>query len=269
MKNLVQIICGCGSAETIEECARVPTILDATIIVVYGIWPRLDHPTEIDPLKGDSSKWLTPVSQVDNVMEICNRNNWIFLQMDNFSYNGAQYNRALNFILENNIPCDHIWFVDGDECIDQENIDHVLLDVEEMKRQGFDSLRFKNRIEILPGWKCFRYNVTGGNYGICTGAALKLRRKEFFDGNFFFESEIPFATTEVPLLHLHHFRRNAAKRIFNNSWHGGGIVQNLDACQQLYDSEYTKLLRSKFKAFFVSDSEDSFYLGAEIYNREC
>ena len=92
MKNLVQIICGCAAAETIEECARVPLMLGATIIVVHGIWPRIDHPTDELTQYSSPENWVLPTHQVDDVKQIALKNGWHFIQMDKFAYNGEQYN---------------------------------------------------------------------------------------------------------------------------------------------------------------------------------
>ena len=106
MKNLVQIICGCAAAETIEECARVPQLLGAEIIVVHGIWPRLDHPSEPATKYGDSAAWVSPLHQMDNVQDIAREHGWHFIQMPDFAYNGVQYNTALQYIQQKGIPCE-------------------------------------------------------------------------------------------------------------------------------------------------------------------
>lgn len=162
MKNLVQIICGCAAAETIEECARVPLMLGATIIVVHGIWPRIDHPTDELTQYSSPENWVLPTHQVDDVKQIALKNGWHFIQMDKFAYNGEQYNVALDYIKSNHLPCDYLWFVDADECIDPANIDLLLSEINLFEKNGIKSVRFHKRIEIIGDWHHFTYDITGG-----------------------------------------------------------------------------------------------------------
>jgi len=265
MKNLVQIICGCSAAETIEECARVPVSLGAEVIVVHGIWPRIDHPTDEPSKYGDSSAWISPQHHIDNVQAIAAVKGWHFIQMQDYAYNGTQYNIALEYIALNAIPCDYIWFVDSDECIDPAQTNTLLAEVELFRSKGVHSVRFHKRLEIVPDWKAFSYDITGGNYGIVMGDALTLRRKTHFDGNFHFETPIPFGITSVPLLHLHHFRKNAAKRITDGIWNGGGLFVEVAKAPDLYDSAYTRHLKARYSEFHVDAGEFSSYLGSALF----
>ena len=130
MKNLVQIICGCAAAETIEECARVPRSLGAEIIVVHGVWPRLDHPTDEPTKYGNPALWIGPTQHLDNVAELAKSNGWHFIQMEDYAYNGTQYNVAMQYIADQKIPCEYVWFVDADECIDPLDLPKFLNEVE-------------------------------------------------------------------------------------------------------------------------------------------
>jgi hypothetical protein len=267
MKNLVQIICGCAAAETIEECARVPQMLGATVIVVHGLWPKYDYPTS-DPNFADMSSLVTPTTRIDNVAQIAEENGWHFLQMQKFAYNGEQYNAALGYIRDHGIPCEHIWFVDADNLIDPEHLSILLQDVELLKQNGISSLRFQNLLEIVPGWRTFTYNVLAGNFGIVWGDALGVEREEYFDGNFRFKSEVSFVGTNVPLLHLHHFRKNAADRIWDGCWHGGGMTVNLETASPIYSSPYIQHLREKYPQFHVERGGQDSYVGSSIFQDE-
>ena len=90
----------------------------------------------------------------------------------------------------------------------------------------------------------------------------------YFDGNFHFEQPVRYGITSVPLLHLHHFRKNAAKRIFDGVWQGGGLAVNVSQCDPLYESAYTDQLRERYPAFHVADDDASFYLGNELYKNQ-
>ncbi len=264
MKNLVQIICGCGAAETIEECARVPQALGATIIVVHGIWPRLNHPnSDAANDYSDPSRWVSPTHQIDDVAAIAKRNGWHFIQMDKFAFNGEQYNVALAYIRQHNIACDTIWFVDSDECIDPADTPALLAEVELFRQHGIGSVRFHKRTEIVRDWRGFSYDITGGNYGIVMGAALQLERETYFDGNFFFKTPISYGLTSVPLLHLHHFRKNAASRVHDGIWEGGGMKVDLSTVPALPETDYIRQLKAKYQDFHEDTGE--YYLGNAVY----
>lgn len=266
MNNLVQIICGCAGAETIEECARVPSMLGATIIVVHGLWPQINYPGE-DAVFGDTRRWLSPTSQPDNVQEIAESHGWHFIQLDHYAFNGEQYNVALDYIRANEIPCDHIWFVDSDECIDPARIPLLLAEVAQAKELGASQLRFQHRTEIVPGWKGFSYNVAQGNFGIVWGKALQLQRETYFDGNFTFKGDVVFAGSSIPLLHLHHFRKNAADRIIDGCWIGGGMKVNLETdTTPLEDTDYIQHLKTRYATFYLErGGKYSSYIGNDIY----
>lgn len=269
MKNLVQIICGCAAAETIEECARIPESLGATVIVIHAIWPRIDHPTGEKLIYSDSENWLGPLDQLDNVENIAKNKGWHFIQMHDYAYNGKQYNLALDYIKSRKIPCDAIWFVDSDECIDPRDTDTLLKEIELFRSHGIESVRFHKRKEILPGYREFTYDVTGGNYGIVFGDLLSVQRKTHFDGNFFFERQAPYAITSVPLLHLHHFRKNAARRITNGIWYGAGLEVEISKLPHLYSSSYTNFLIEKYPEFHIEDAnKPTSYLGSALFEKQ-
>ena len=268
MKNLIQIISGCGSAETIEECARVPVSLGATVIVVYGIWPRIDHPTGELTKYSDPSKWVNPTYQVDDVQAIAQRNGWHFIQMDKFAYNGEQYNTALDYIESRQMACDAIWYVDADECIDPAQTDTLLNEIAFFRNNGVRSVRFHKRVEIVEDWKGFTYDITGGNYGIVLDEATRLRRETYFDGNFFFKNPISYGITSVPLLHLHHFRENAANRITNGIWQGGGLEIDITRLDPVPETAYISALKAKYPHFHHRDTNSDSYLGTSLFKNE-
>ena len=89
MKNLIQIICGAGGAETIEECVRVPESLGATIIVVYALWPQYDYPNG-DPNFAKTSDFET-LNRVASSLAIASlRNNF------SLSQTGIDFKNDLN-----------------------------------------------------------------------------------------------------------------------------------------------------------------------------
>lgn len=265
MKNLIQIICGAGGAETIEECARLPESLGATIIVVYALWPQYDYPNG-DPNFAKTSDLVDPDFKLDDVESIARSKGWHYLKMDKFAFNGEQYNYALDYIEANEMSCEHIWFVDSDECIDPIYASIIDAQVEEAKNLGVQQLRFTKRIEVLPDWKQLELNnIVTGNYGLLWGDALKIRRETFFDGNFHFKSEVKFAHTNIPLIHLHHFRNNAANRITNGKWLGAGLEIDITDAPELYDSQFTRSLRQKFNRFYHNRSNFDSYLGPSIF----
>ncbi|MFA6014051.1 MAG: hypothetical protein WC742_03215 [Gallionellaceae bacterium] len=264
MHKLIQIICGAGGAETIEECARVPESLGATIIVIYALWPQYDYPNG-DPNFAKTSDLVDHNFKLDDVESIAKKKGWHYVRMDKFAFNGEQYNFALDYIKNNGLECEHIWFVDSDECIDPVYSQAICDQVVEAKRMGLEQIRFAKRIEVLPGWRQIELNnILSGNYGILWGEALKVRRETFFDGNFHFKSNVNFAQTSIPLIHLHHFRLNAANRIVNGKWCGGGLEVDITSASVLYDSPYIQLLKEKFTHFYAQRSADS-YLGPSIF----
>jgi len=267
MKNLVQIINGCAAAETIEECARVPQMLGATVVVVHGLWPKYDYPNS-DPNFAEMAARRKPTDHIDNVVEIVRKNNWHFIQMEEFAYNGRQYNLALKYLREKEIPFDHVWFVDADECIDPYNVPTLLSEIEALKGMNIDSIRFRVRAEIVPGWRMFGYDILQGNYGIVWGAGLLAEREEYFDGNFKFRTPVSFGASSVPLLHLHHFRKNASNRIINGFWHGGGAVIDLATAQPVYASPYIDHIKQRYPEFHVDREGPDSYIGASIFEGE-
>lgn len=266
MDNLVQIICGAGGAETIEECARVTERLGGTIIVVYALWPQYEYPNG-DPNFARTADLVAPDHRLDDVESIARAKGWHFLPMNKFAFNGEQYNFALDYIEGNGIPCDHLWFVDSDECIDIGNAKLMVDTVARARAAGVEQLRFSRKIEILPGWKqCELDNVIGGNYGVVWGEAVKVRRETFFDGNFYFKSPVSCLATTIPLLHLHAFRRNASVRIDDGKWRGGGLEIDISQAPDLYDSEYTRFLKTRFTQFHTERGHIDSYLGMSIFD---
>lgn len=269
MENLVQIICGAGGQETIEECARVPESLGATIIVVYGLWPQYDYPNG-DINFAQTSNLVEPTFNIDDVESIARKRGWHYLRMNKFAFNGEQYNLALDYIQQKRIKCDHIWFTDSDECIDPEHLKPLLDFILLCKSQGLQQVRFDINVEILPEWK---YIVTGpiwhGNRGILWGDALKVTREINFDGNYNFTSDVKFVITTVPLFHLHHFRRNCAQRIRNGFWFGGGKSYSISEADFLPNTTHINYLKNKFKnGFYKNLFEIDSYLGPSIFSAE-
>lgn len=269
MENLVQIICGCAGADTIEECARVPQELGATIIVVHGIWPYIKYFTDKDP-SAQAKNITRPDFQIDNVKEIAEKNNWHFIQMSTFEYNGIQYNKALDYITKNNIPCDHIWFVDSDECIDPVFAPFLLEDIEKVKQANGNQLRFRNRIEILPEWKYIQTSIEIGNEGIVWGDALYQTRQNGFDGNWRFANfrDLRYGNTRVPLYHLHNLSKHGANRIKGNIYESGKLKVDIDNVNHyIKETEYTNYLKQKYTKFYTDREGEDSYIGSEVFEQ--
>lgn len=268
LNNLVQIINGCGGAETIEECAYLPMQLGATIIVVDAFWPQYLYPNG-DPNYAKTSDLITPQFKIEDLASICARNNWHYLKMDKFAFNGEQYNYALDYIKKEAIPCEHIYFVDSDECLDPMYADLWIGHINECKKNNLAQLRFKNTIEILPGWKSLVVDDrAGGSYGILWGDALEVRREEFFDGNFYFQQPVPFGITSIPLYHLHHFRKNSVSRIQDGIFSAGGKGYDIRNAPDIQETEYIKRLKAKYQNDFHTEGfrKGDSYLGSAIFD---
>jgi hypothetical protein len=107
--------------------------------------------------------------------------------MNDYACNGRQYNYALDYIEKYSIPCDHIFFIDSDENLDTMHKDVWLSHIQDCKSNNLSQLRFSRTVEILPEWKIVTVDTrVGGNYSILCGDALKVRREEWFDGNYHF-----------------------------------------------------------------------------------
>jgi hypothetical protein len=259
LRNLVQIICGAGSEETVLECARVPQILGARIILVYGIWPP-----ELSLIEAKKRNVVLPApsDKLCAAVEIAKKHKWDVIELDTYAYNGVQYNLALEYIERMKIPCEHIWFTDADECIDPDNLRSLLADIAIAKKAGVEQVRFRYKTEILPNWKSFSYGgQEQGNYGVLWGGLLKLGRLNGFDGNYHFPVQVPYLSTNVPLLHLHNFRKRAAKRVFGESWRGGGSVIDFSNSPVLYHSQYTEHLRKRYEKFECEIQTNDSYTG--------
>ena len=141
-----------------------------------------------------------------------------------------------------------------------------LILIPDFERISNMSLRFSSTIEILPGWKMLRVDGrTAGNFGFVWGNSIKIRREEYFDGNFIFKSPVPYNVTGIPLYHLHHLRKNATLRIFNNKFHGGGIEYDIGNCPSIPDTSYVVHLKKNFKNGFPIDSQHpNNYLGSGL-----
>jgi len=240
--------------------------MGATIIVVDAIWPQYVYPNG-DPKYAQTADLVPADFHVEDLKSICDRNGWHYLKMDQFAFNGAQYNYALDYIEEKSIPCDHIFFIDSDEALDPLYKDVWLSHIEECKKHNLSQLRFTRTVEILPGWKIVIVDSrVGGNYSILWGDALKVRREEYFDGNFHFKSPVAFGMTQVPLYHLHHFRKNAMKRIENGVFDTGGVAYDIANAPDIHESEYITRLKEKFGDRFQVDNQSRHsYLGGVIF----
>lgn len=271
MNNLVQIICGCAGEDTIEECARVPTILGAEIVVVHGIWPCIRYFQGKEDKYRHAENWIPPTHHVDNVKEIAKKHNWHFIQMEDYAYNGIQYNKALDYIEEKGMPCENIWFVDSDECIDPIHTNFLQYDVALAKEKGTTHIRFWDRVEIMPEWKFLRTSIEIGNEGIVWGEGLKARRKDGFDGNWKFQKSSighKYVKTNIPLLHLHNMSKNSADRIQNGIYHSGSLKINLDKLKTgLPETEYIKMLKGKYKTFYTDRKGKESYIGPTVYEK--
>lgn len=210
--------------------------------------------------------WVSPTHQVDDVKQIAIRNGWHFIQMDKFAYNGEQYNVVLDYIKSNHLPCDYLWFVDSDECIEPANIELLLSEISLFEKNGIKSVRFHKRVEIVGDWRYFIYDVSAGNYSITMGDAVWLEREIFFDGNYFFKSPISYGITSVPLLHLHQYRKNAAGRVNKGIWYGGGMEVEIGSLQTLPETPYIRELKAKYPLYFETNFGCS-YIGSSIYDK--
>lgn len=266
MKNLVQIICGAGGLETIEECARVPESLGATVIVVYALWPQYDYPNG-NPDFAKTSDLVNPNFDIDDIESIAKQRGWHYIRMDKFAFNGEQYNTALKYIKEKNIPCEHIWFVDSDECLDPDDVGALSAHIDQCKSASLEQIRFNVKIEILPEWKfVVAQPVSHGNYGILWGKALNIERETYFDGNYQFKEEVKFGVTNIPLFHLHNIRKNCAQRIVGDIYSSGGIEHSIKAADFLPDILYVQYLKNKYgNSFYKNFSSVDSYLGPSIF----
>jgi hypothetical protein len=268
LKNIIQIINGCGGAETIEECAYLPMQLGATIIVVDAIWPQYQYPNG-DPNYAKSADLMKPDYRYEDLQSISDRNGWHYLKMDKFAFNGEQYNYALDYIKNEGMPCEYIYFIDSDECLDPVYLNIWLSHIDQCKKQNLNQLRFNKTLEILPGWKTVEVDERWvGSYGIVWGDALEVRREEYFDGNFYFKSPVPFGVTEAPLYHLHHFRKNAARRITDGFFDTGGKAYRIADAPDIIMTAYTKSLKDKFGDRFQLESQSlGSYMGKVIFDK--
>jgi len=266
INNLVQIVNGCGSTETLVECVSWGRQFNSTIIVVDAIWPRLTYPKPDDFGPGLHTKDIDPAFRFENLKEICDENNFHYIKLDKFAFNGEQYNVALDYISSNNINCDHILFYDSDETLDPYFNPYIFQEIEKAKKNGKNQLRFMSTIEILPGWKMLRVDDrVGGNFGFVWGEAINIRREEFFDGNFVFKTPVEFDVTGIPLYHLHHFRKNGLRRINGDIFSAGGISYSILNCPEAVDTEYILHLKSKYKNNFALNLQtEASYLGDAI-----
>ena len=268
LKNLVQIINGCGGAETIEECAYLPMQLGAVVIVVDAIWPKYLYPNG-DENYAKTMDLVPPDFQLEDLKSICDKHGWHYLKMDDYAYNGTQYNYALDYIEKYSIPCDHIFFIDSDETLDPMYKDVWLSHIQECKNNNLSQLRFSRTVEILPEWKIVTVDTrVGGNYSILWGNALKVRREEYFDGNYHFKSPVSFGVTQVPLYHLHHFRKNAYRRIENGIFQTGGVEYDIKKAPNIHDSDYIQHLKEKYKNKFQVNNQGGSYLGSIIFEQK-
>lgn len=265
MENLVQIVNGCGSLETLVECVSWGRQFNSVVVVVDAIWPRLDYPDK-DAAPGEHYFRVNPSYRFEDLYSLCKDNGYHYLKMDKFAYNGEQYNFALDYLEKNSIDTKHILFFDGDETLDPNFNENIAHEIFKAKQEGKEQLRFSSTIEILPGWKMLRVDGrTAGNFGFVWGNSIKIRREEYFDGNFIFKSPVPYNVTGIPLYHLHHLRKNATLRIFNNKFHGGGIEYDISNCPSIPDTSYIVHLKNNFKNGFPIDLQHpNNYLGSGL-----
>lgn len=241
--------------------------MGATIIVVDAIWPQYRYPNG-DPNYAKSADLVKPDYRFEDLKSICDRNGWHYLKMDEFAFNGAQYNYALDYIERQAIPCEYIYFIDSDECLDPVYMDVWISHIEQCKGHNLSQLRFNKTLEIVPGWKGLEVDGrVGGSYGIVWGEALRVKREEFFDGNFHFKSPVAFGVTEVPLYHLHHFRKNAARRINDGVFDTGGKAYRIADAPDMPNTDYVLRLKGKYGDGFQVDSQSvGSYMGTVIFD---
>lgn len=267
IKHLVQIITACGCHETVEEAAYWTLINGGYVVVVDALWPTLNYPT--DPEQISTSTFLKPDQRFEDIGSIIQRHSlndrFFYLKPTEYMYNGAQYNLALDFIRNNNLPCEHILFHDGDETLDPHFSELIYDHIKTAKTTGASQLRFTTTLEILPGWRALKVeDRIGGNFGFVWGEYLFTRRLEHFDGNFFFENNVPFIGTMVPLYHLHHFRTNAARRISESrtEFFSGGKSYCIKELPEIYETPYVKRLKGRFLDKFNDCLQGETYLGS-------
>ena len=267
LRNLIQIITGCGCEDTIEEAAYWTLINNGLVIVVDALWPTLTYP-DPDAQIQQTHVLIPPNERFEDINRILKRHSlfdrFFYIRADDYMYNGTQYNLALDFIQKHNLPCEHILFHDGDEALDPIYTDLVLSHIQTAKDRGTSQLRFMSTIEILPGWKGLTVNDRlGGNFGFVWGKHLFTRRLNHFDGNFVFEIDVPFMITQVPLYHLHHFRRNALRRISHDGtqFSSGGITYDISNQPAMNETPYVKRIKEIYKNDFQVQSQGLNFLG--------
>ena len=266
VKNLVQICNVFGNADVLKEHTRFTRNMGGEVIAVSGIWPRI---TWGKSSYSNSSKFLNPTDQLDNVKEMCEDYGFHFIQYDDFTFSGTQYNLALDYINDHNIPMDCLLWIEGDEAINIDNVDEFVLSIVRTQSESVDAALWEQHMDLLPQKKKAITKVR--NQGLFFGEACQIKRRGGFDGhlhidqrtsNFKYSKSCGFLPEDI--IHLHMFKEHSLCRINNGVFWTGGFKAKIEDLEEIVGSDYIDFLFSRYEIKSEAESGRSTYIGSSF-----
>jgi len=265
--GLRQICTIAGGEPVIEEHTRFTRSLGGSVVGVHGIWPKLRF---WGGEGSDASKYIIPTHQLDSVKEKCEEFGIHFIQCQDFTFSGMQYNMAVDFLREDSESVDAVLWLEGDECLNMDYFDWYIDTVKQLKEDGYDGLIFPDLIELGPDRKWLKCGQN--NQGFFFNKGLFSTRRTNFDGHHMFNTNtLKLANANdlnIPMManpiHLHIFKQHTSNRVKNGIWCCAGL--NLPFDKDIGDESYLNFIYDNLEVVNVDlPREMDGYIGDSIY----